>query len=75
MVRSSEWKLVEIYGSDEAEGGREGMLFHLPSDPREEVNLWGSSEHDTIRRELRDALLSWRIETGDRASKTFAERR
>ncbi|MDF1850797.1 MAG: sulfatase-like hydrolase/transferase [Verrucomicrobiales bacterium] len=75
MVRSEDWKLVEIYGSDEVEGGREGMLFDFRSDPREENNLWNDPEYESVRQELREALLAWRIETGDQASKSFAERR
>lgn len=75
MVRSERWKLVEIYGSDEVEGGREGMLFDLESDPGECQNLWGDPAFATKREELREALLAWRIETGSDASKTFADRR
>lgn len=75
MVRSERWKLVEIYGSDEVEGGREGMLFDLENDPAEKENLWGSPDHHRIREDLRDALLTWRIGTGSGASKTFADRR
>jgi hypothetical protein len=75
MVRSEDWKLVEIYGSDEVEGGREGMLFDFRSDPGEENNLWNDPEYESVRQELREALLAWRIETGDQASKSFAERR
>jgi arylsulfatase A-like enzyme len=75
MVRSDRWKLVEIYGSDDAEGGNEGMLFDLENDPREVVNLWSDPEHFEVRTELREVLLQWRIETGSCASKTFADRR
>ena len=75
MVRSDCWKLVEIYGSDDAEGGNEGMLFDLENDPREVVNLWSDPEHFEVRTELREVLLQWRIETGSCASKTFADRR
>lgn len=75
MVRSDRWKLVEIYGSDDIEDGREGMLFDLENDPREVENLWSDPGHATVRNELREALLEWRIETGSAASKTFADRR
>jgi len=75
MVRSEKWKLVEIYGSDEVEGGREGMLFDLENDPKELTNLYGSPAQRCVREELREALLAWRIETGSEASKTFAKNR
>lgn len=75
MVRSEKWKLVEIYGSDGVEGGREGMLFNLEDDPGETRNLWADSECEPIRRHLREALLDWRIETGRKTSKAFADRR
>ena len=75
MVRSEKWKLIEIYGSDEVEGGREGMLFDLEHDPKELINLYGAPALDSVREELREALLAWRIETGREASKTFSDRR
>ncbi|MEM6278190.1 MAG: sulfatase-like hydrolase/transferase [Verrucomicrobiota bacterium] len=75
MVRSDRWKLVEFYGSDVVEGGREGILFDLSEDPREMKNLYDSPEHAEVREELREALLQWRIDTGSDASKTFADRR
>ncbi|MEM9016612.1 MAG: sulfatase/phosphatase domain-containing protein, partial [Verrucomicrobiota bacterium] len=75
MARTERWKLVEIYGSDGVDDGREGMLFDLEKDPGEFVNLWSSSDHLSVREGLRDQLLSWRIESGSTASKTFADRR
>ena len=75
MARSKEWKLVEIYGSDQIEGGREGMLFNLTDDPPEENNLYTSPDHKTIRTELREALLDWRIETGKSAGQFLDGRR
>lgn len=75
MVRSEKWKLVEIYGSDAVDSGREGMLFNLEDDPTETRNLWANPEHETIRRHLREVLLEWRIETGHSAAKTFCDRR
>ncbi len=75
MVRSKRWKLVEIYGSDDVEGGREAMLFDLENDPMELTNLWSGAGHSEIREKLRDQLLSWRVESGREASKTFAQRR
>ncbi|MEM6916871.1 MAG: sulfatase-like hydrolase/transferase [Verrucomicrobiota bacterium] len=75
MVRSDRWKLVEFYGSDEVERGREGILFDLAEDPLEVNNLYPSPEHAEVREELREALLQWRIDTGSEASKTFADRR
>lgn len=75
MVRSEKWKLVEIYGSDGVEGGREGMLFDLGNDPMELRNLYGDEDHAAIRTGLREALLEWRIRTGGEASGVFADRR
>ena len=75
MVRSKRWKLVEIYGSDDVEGGREAMLFDLENDPMELTNLWSGAGYSEIREKLRDQLLSWRVESGREASKTFAQRR
>jgi arylsulfatase A-like enzyme len=73
MVRSERWKLVEIYGSDGVEGGREGMLFDLEADPLEKRNLWADPDHAATREELREELLAWRVETGSVASKTFSD--
>jgi arylsulfatase A-like enzyme len=75
MVRSQRWKLVEIYGSDGVDGGREGLLFDLENDPLELTNLWSDADYADIREELRDELLSWRVESGQKASKTFAKQR
>lgn len=75
MVRSERWKLVEIYGSDGAGGGREGLLFDLEEDPAEHRNRYDDPECAAVREELRGALLAWRIETGRESSKTFADRR
>ena len=72
MVRSDRWKLVEIYGSDDAPDGREGMLFDLKNDPSEIKNLWDSPDHLQIRSELREALLEWRVETGRIAAGFFS---
>ncbi|MAS94132.1 MAG: arylsulfatase [Verrucomicrobiales bacterium] len=73
MVRTEKWKLVEIYGADQAPGGREGLLFDLENDSLEKQNLWDDQAHREVRQELRDAILDWRIETGHRASKAFAK--
>lgn len=75
MVRSEKWKLIEIYGSDGVEGGREGMLFDLENDPGEMKNLWDVDEYSAIRTQFREELLEWRIRTGGEASKTFSDRR
>ena len=73
MVRTDRWKLVEIFGADGIDGGREGLLFDLETDPLEKVNLWAEPECAAIREELRNELLAWRIETGHEASKAFAK--
>lgn len=55
MVRRRRWKLVHFLGAEF------GQLFDLEIDPGEERNLWDSPEHASIRRELLDELLEWRI--------------
>jgi len=55
MVRSREWKLVHFL--DEPFG----QLFDLVEDPGEERNLWDSPAAATVKQELLDVLLEWRI--------------
>jgi len=75
MARTERWKLVEIYGSDGVPGGREGMLFDLEHDPGERDDRYLDPDCAEVRRELRDRLLEWRIETGREAAGTFAAAR
>ncbi len=57
MVRSNSHKLVHYKGEEF------GQLFDLTADPDEVNNLWNSSEHGSIRRELLDRLRDWLIES------------
>ncbi|NNE92897.1 MAG: sulfatase-like hydrolase/transferase [Verrucomicrobiales bacterium] len=75
MVRSRDWKLIHITGSDALNGGSEGQLFGLQNDPGEQINLWNSDEHAKIKQDLLNAILEWRIETSHAASKWAEETR
>ena len=68
MVRSKDWKLVHIIGSDAIDGGTEGQLFDLKNDPGEQTNLWGNPAHEEKKRELMDVLLEWRLRSTLRAN-------
>ena len=63
MIRGREWKLVHYLGLDE------GELYHLPSDPGERRNLWGSGEQEPVAQKARllQTLLEWRLRGGLRA--------
>ncbi|MGY8642811.1 MAG: sulfatase family protein [Verrucomicrobiales bacterium] len=69
MVRTEDWKLVQIIGSDAIDGATEGLLFDLKSDPGEQNNLWESQEHGSKKSELLNAILEWRIQTTRQTSK------
>ncbi len=58
MVRSRDWKLVHFLDSEE------GQLFDLRKDPDEFHNLWDDPAAAVQKRELLDALLNWRIQSG-----------
>ncbi|MDF1810696.1 MAG: sulfatase-like hydrolase/transferase [Verrucomicrobiales bacterium] len=75
MIRSNEWKLVYITGSDPCNGGSEGQLFDLVNDPDEQINLWNDPDFSVKRNELLTALLEWRIRTGYEASSWNTESR
>ena len=61
MVRTDDWKLVHFVDHDE------GMLFDLNEDPDEMENRWDDPAVQDKKRELRDTLLNWRIESGVQA--------
>jgi arylsulfatase A-like enzyme len=67
MVRSEDWKLVHFVDHEE------GQLFDLTADPDEEENLWDDPGAQDKKRELLDALLEWRIESGHRSADWAAE--
>jgi arylsulfatase len=58
MVRTREWKLVHYLDQSD------GELYDLRADPGEHRNLWHHAEHADKKRELLDALLSWRSRSG-----------
>lgn len=64
MVRTEDWKLVHILGSDALDGGNEGQLFSLKADPDEQVNLWNDEAHAAIKSALIERLLEWRLRSG-----------
>ncbi|MCB1230558.1 MAG: sulfatase-like hydrolase/transferase [Verrucomicrobiae bacterium] len=64
MVRTPDWKLVRIDGSDALDGGTEGLLFDLSNDPGEQRNLWNDPDAVAMKAELMERLLAWRLETG-----------
>ncbi len=75
MIRSDEWKLVQITGSDPIDGGTEGQLFDLVNDPGEQVNLWNSADHAEKKNELVCELFEWRVKTGHLAASHYADAR
>ncbi|HVE75547.1 MAG TPA: sulfatase-like hydrolase/transferase [Actinomycetota bacterium] len=58
MVRNQRWKYVWYANCDEE-------LYDLQDDPDELSNIAGATEHDELKRELKDALLEWTVETED----------
>lgn len=58
MVRKGDWKLVY-----DAQGRRE--MYHLPGDPSELDNLYGSAAHRHQQIELLEAMLAWELRTQD----------
>ena len=75
MIRSHEWKLVHITGSDPIDGGTEGQLFDLTNDPDEQTNLWDSSDHSDVKNQLLLDLFEWRVNTGYHAASHYADSR
>ena len=57
MIRQGPWKLVHLLND------KEGQLFNLEEDPREVHNLWDDPAHAEVKKELIDAILSWRLES------------
>ena len=55
MVRTRRWKLVHFLDAPD------GQLFNLEEDPDEVRNLWGDPASQDTKRELLNALLTWRI--------------
>ncbi|MFT5469853.1 MAG: arylsulfatase [Verrucomicrobiales bacterium] len=75
MVRSRDWKLVYILGSDALDGENEGMLFDLRADPGEQTNLWNDPDHAATRQQLLEVLLEWRLRTGVEAASWASDHR
>jgi arylsulfatase A-like enzyme len=69
MVRTKRWKLVHFLNEDF------GQLFDLENDPEEAHNLWLSKPHATVRQELMDKLLHWRMHSQIRTQNVFREHR
>lgn len=69
MVRTEDWKLVHFVDHDE------GQLFDLNEDPEEIENLWHDPDYREIKRDLRDRLLEWRIETSVESANWAADYR
>jgi arylsulfatase A-like enzyme len=61
-IRTPSWKLISYPGID----GEIFQLFDLETDPRETSNL--AAARDEKRAELRQSLVAWRREAGDRES-------
>jgi arylsulfatase A-like enzyme len=53
MIRNKEWKYVRRYPYGPNE------LYDLVNDPGELTNLYGSEEHNEIKREMKSALENW----------------
>ena len=69
MVRTKRWKLVHFLNETF------GQLFDLENDPMENNNLWTSQNHSTVRQELMDKLLHWRMESQIKTQNVFREYR
>lgn len=66
MIRKDNWKLVHFVDHEE------GQLFDLDADPDEINNLWDDAEQETVRSELINQILKWRIESA-RKSQGFVQ--
>ena len=62
-IRTAEWKLIRYPHGDGTPDRFTGELYHLPSDPHEQRNLWQDPDHAAQRRRLERDLqrLSRRI--------------
>jgi arylsulfatase A-like enzyme len=69
MIRTEDWKLVHFVDYED------GQLFDLNADPAERENRWDDPDYREIRRDLRERLLRWRIESGHRAGGWAADAR
>jgi len=58
MIRSQDWKLVYYIDSDY------GKLRDLRNEPGEHKNLWAYPAYEDRKRELLNALLNWRMQSG-----------
>lgn len=58
MIRTREWKMVIRQGEKEE-------LYDLVNDPKEQKNLIDDPGLESVRRELRDRLLYWYLNTSD----------
>jgi arylsulfatase A-like enzyme len=65
MVRTKRWKLVHFLNEPF------GQLFDLQNDPQENSNLWSSKDHSTVKQELMDTLLLWRMESQSSKPRTY----
>ncbi len=63
MVRTDEWKLVHILGSDALGGASEGLLFNLREDPGEQHNLWADPAYEAVKADLLNSILEWRLQS------------
>jgi hypothetical protein len=52
-----------------------GQLFDLENDSEETNNLWSSKTHSTVRQELMEKLLLWRMQSQIRTQNVFREHR
>ena len=57
MVRTKEWKL--IYFMDNRVKDKDGALYNLKKDPREQVNLYNKPEHSRVIRRLEALAEKW----------------
>ncbi|HEX2556097.1 MAG TPA: sulfatase-like hydrolase/transferase [Microvirga sp.] len=68
-VRSRDWKLLYLKGSDE------GQLFDLANDPGEVRNLWDDPAHADRKRHLLDVIRDWLIDSHYRTRDRMADAR
>ena len=69
MIRSERWKLAHFLDQDY------GQLFDLSADPDEVNNLWDDAGLADVKRQLLDAMLNWRIESGMATRNLFQDHR
>ena len=67
MVRTRDWKLVHYLNT------AQGQLFDLKNDPLELKDLWNDDGTRTVRRELEERMMLWRLNSQLQTSEWMRE--